>query len=231
MGMIFGKIDVAEPAFKTVLSRAGCTVPYDVRSYGKRFAIETEWTSTGKSNKEMDSSFYALAKYIGVIGQPQNEGTVSIAMTAPVVMEMGKGQKIAMTAPVVMKDSAASQKRMQFILPCEFDDMSKIPKPTNPAVTVKELNPAIGAVHKFSGVFNEKIMMEKAKALGSQLREDGITGKMSDEEVLERFQFWGYNPPFTIPFLRRNEVWIELTEKDVQDLMKQFGPKEEQISG
>ncbi len=229
--MIFGKIDVAEPTFKTVLSRAGCTVPYDVRSYGKRFAIETEWTSTGKSNKEMDSSFFALAKYIGVIGQPQNEGTVSIAMTAPVVMEMGKGQKIAMTAPVVMKGSASSQKRMQFILPCEFDDMSKIPKPTNPAVTVKELHPAIGAVHKFSGVFNEEIMIEKAKALASQLREDGIRGKMSDEEVVERFQFWGYNPPFTIPFLRRNEVWIELSEKDVQDLLKQFGPKEEQISG
>lgn len=225
--MIFGKIDVAEPAFKTVLSRTGCSVPYDIRSYGKRFAIETEWTSAGKSNKEMDSSFFALAKYIGVIGQPQNEGTVSIAMTAPVVMEMGKGQKIAMTAPVVMEGSETSKKRMQFILPCEFDDISKIPKPTNPAVTVKELNPAVGAVHKFSGFFNENKMVEKAKALASQLRQDGITENISVEEVIQRFQFWGYNPPFTIPFLRRNEVWIELSEKDVKDLMKQFGPKEE----
>lgn len=220
MGMIFGKINEAEPAFKTVLSRASCTIPYEVRSYGKRFAIETEWSSTGKGDKGMDSSFFALAKYIGVIGQPQNEGTVSIAMTAPVVMEMGKGQEIAMTVPVVTEGNAATKKRMQFILPCEFDDISKIPKPTNPAVTVKELNPAVGAVHKFSGVYNEKIMIEKAKALASQLREDGVADNITDEEVVQRFQFWGYNPPFTIPFLRRNEVWIELSEKDVQDLLK-----------
>mmetsp|Transcript_19150 Transcript_19150/g.27253 ORF Transcript_19150/g.27253 Transcript_19150/m.27253 type:complete len:228 (-) Transcript_19150:453-1136(-) len=220
MGMIFGKIDVAEPAFKTLLSRAECSVPYDIRSYGKRFAIETEWTSSTTG-----TPFFALAKYIGVIGEPQNEGSTSIAMTAPVVMEnVGKGQKIAMTAPVVMEGSDATEKkRMQFILPAEFDDMAKIPKPTNPNVTVKEIDPAVGAVHKFSGSFTEKIMVQKAKELASQLREDGAEENLSDEEVIEKFQFWGYNPPYTIPFLRRNEVWIELSKKDLEKLLKQFG--------
>ena len=230
MGMIFGKIDVAEPAYQTLLSRTGCSLPYDIRSYSKRFAIETEWTSSGTSNKEMDSPFFALAKYIGVIGEPQNQGSTSISMTAPVVMANSKGKKIAMTAPVVMEGSDTTRtKRMQFILPAEYDDIKKIPKPTNPAVTVKEVKPAVGAVHKFTGSFNEKRYSEKAKALASQLREDGINRNMSDEEVLDRFQFWGYNPPFTIPFLRRNEIWIELSESDVQDLMKQFGTKEQEL--
>jgi len=226
MGMVFGKIDVAEPAYQTLLSRAGCSVPYDIRSYGKRFAIETEWTSLGTG--DTNSPFFALAKYIGVIGEPQNEGSTSIAMTAPVIM--GKGEKISMTAPVVMEGSEASRtRRMQFILPAEYDDMKKIPRPTNPAVTVKEVKPAVGAVHRFKGSFNEKRYSDKAKALASQLREDGVTTNMSEEEVLERFQFWGYNPPFTIPFLRRNEIWIELSERDVQDLMKQFGAKEVEL--
>ena len=47
-----------------------------------------------------------------------------------------------------------------------------------------------------------------AVGLGKQLEKDGIN--MPD--ALEKFQFWGYNPPFTIPYFRRNEVWIPLTQ-------------------
>ena len=222
--MVFGKVDVAEPAFDILLQRSASVVPYEIRSYGKRFAIEASYT--GKD--EQKTPFMMLAGYIGVVGKPQNEGSTEIAMTAPVVMESRKtkenqGTAIAMTAPVVMhNDEKVGSKTMQFILPAEYDEMSKIPKPTKAGVVVKELAPEYGAVHRYSGTFNDEKNKKKALELGKQLVEDGLS--MRDEEILEKFQFWGFNPPFTIPFLRRNEIFISLSKKQVDDLVKKFEP-------
>jgi len=233
MGMILGKIDVAEPAFDVMLSRQPptATIPYEIRKYGTRFAIETEFVE-GAKDDNMRSPFMALAGYIGVISDPENEGATSIAMTAPVaMMDTGekKGIKIDMTAPVVLQETGISKtdssvlsvKKMQFILPAEYDTITKIPKPTNPDVIVKEIPPAIGAVHRFNGRFNERRSRVKVSLLVKQLIEDGVSD-MTEEEALTKFQYWGYNPPFTIPFLRRNEVWIELTKKQVDYLVKKF---------
>ena len=57
-----------------------------------------------------------------------------------------------------------------------------------------------------------------AVGLGKQLEKDGIN--MPD--ALEKFQFWGYNPPFTIPYFRRNEVWIPLIQEQADYLVKVF---------
>lgn len=232
MGMVFGKIDVEEPAFDIMMTRnnnADVKVPYDIRSYGKRFTIETEYSTKPDAKDMMEqtrSPFMTLAGYIGVMKEPENEGANPITMTAPVAMsnKKEKGEKIAMTAPVAMMDESkesGGMKRMQFILPSKYDSMDKIPKPTNDAVQIKEIEPSIGAVHTFTGSFNEEVYTKKAMELAEQLRSDGVK-HMSDEEVKEKFQFWGYNPPFTIPFLRRNEIWIELSKEDFHSLKKQF---------
>lgn len=230
MGMVLGKVDVAEPAFQVLLSRttktAGGTnaaaVPYEIRSYGTRFAIETEYTG----EDETSSPFRALAKYIGVFGEPQNKGGVTMAMTAPVVMEdkstKSGGIPIAMTAPVVMGETKKdNHKMMQFILPAEYDSMAKIPQPTDSAnVAVKELSPAVGAVHRYSGRYNDEINRRKALTLAQQLKTDGVSSDL--DALVEGFQFWGYNPPFTVPALRRNEVWIPLSQTDVNKLKESF---------
>merc|ERR1712210_142860 len=171
--------------------------------------------------------FMKLAGYIGVGGAPQNEGANKIAMTAPVAMKQSdevKGQPIAMTAPVTMgNDAASGNKVMQFILPSAMDDMSKIPKPTSSDVTVKEIPAEVGAVVRYSGSFNEENHKAKAKEFAKQLKEDGLD--MDEEAFMEKHQVWGYNPPWTIPSLRRNEIWIELTDEQVAKL--ENNPKEE----
>jgi cellobiose phosphorylase len=124
-----------------------------------------------------------------------------------------------MTAPVVKTEG---KKTMQFMLPKEYDDLSKIPKPTNPAVHIKEIPSAVGAVHVFSGRFNDERSRKVAESLAKQLREDGVD--LSEEAAMETYEFWGYNPPFTIPALRRNEVWIPLSEEEVSRLVNEFNP-------
>jgi len=225
MGSVFGKESVLEPTFKTILERSATTAQttYQIREYGTRFVAEVEYAGgDGNTGKP----FRALAKYIGVFGDAQNEGAKSMAMTAPVAMER-KGTPMAMTAPVAMENTATSDggKRMKFFLPAEYDALEKIPKPTNPDVKVSEIPPQIGVVHRYSGSLTEKLHDEKAKALSAQLREDGID-RMTEEHVMQHYQFWGFNPPFTLPMFRRNEVWLELTPEEVEILQKKFESEE-----
>mmetsp|Transcript_464 Transcript_464/g.695 ORF Transcript_464/g.695 Transcript_464/m.695 type:complete len:228 (-) Transcript_464:3474-4157(-) len=218
MGMVFGKVTVEEPVFKILLERAHppATTAYEIREYGKRFAIEAFY----EGDSDDGTPFRLLAGYIGVFGNPQNEGQEKISMTAPVMRESKSGgQAIAMTAPVVRSNTAENEEiKMQFVLPSEFDDISKIPKPTDSRVHVVEIPPAVGAVHRFHGSYEEDRTQSIAVDLAKQLSEDGI--QISEAEAIAHYQFWGYNPPFTIPFLRRNEVWIEMTQDQVDSLKR-----------
>lgn len=215
MGIVFGKTGVAEPVFETLLSRTNnCTVPYEFRRYGQRFAIETLYEKDDTS-----SAFRSLAGYIGVGGPPQNEGSQPISMTAPVVTA---GQKIAMTAPVVTNQiEGSSTKKMQFILPAEYDSIDKIPKPKSSKVTIQEVPPAIGVVHQFSGWVKDDVAKGKVKALVKQLQEDGMD-TLTESEALDKYLLWQYNPPFTVPQLRRNEVWIELSDDQVKEHLNRY---------
>ena len=110
---------------------------------------------------------------------------------------------------------------MQFFLPSKYDSLDKIPTPTNPDVAIAEVPPAVGAVHRYSGTFSETKSRKKAKALVEALNADGA--EVDTDKAMKTYQFWGYNPPFTIPIFRRNEVWIELSEEQVDMLKKKVG--------
>ena len=247
MGMVFGIQREEEPSYTVLLDRTAATTgtttsctPYEIRRYGTRYAIETVFDDNERSSNNKDgtrSPFMKLAGYIGVLSDPQNESREGIAMTAPVAMQRqqsggkgggGGGEKIAMTAPVAMHRTAAASsggtRKMQFFLPSKYDSPEKIPTPTNPDVTVREIPPAVGAVHRYSGTFSESKSRDKARALVDALRADGLGGghklELGADEAMGAYQFWGYNPPFTIPTFRRNEVWIELSEEQVEALQK-----------
>lgn len=213
---------VEEPPFDVLLKRVdNVDTSYEIRRYHERFAAQAEYPD---GSSDDGTPFRLLAKYIGVFGTPENEGGQSISMTAPVVMEeKASHTSIAMTAPVTMQQEENGKKTMQFILPKKFDSMDKIPKPTNPAVSIVEVPPAVGAVHTFSG---SDISMTKGKAVAdsmvAQLGKDGVD--LSEMNVMNELQMWGYNPPWTIPFLRRNEVWLPLTEVQVSKLVNEFDP-------
>jgi hypothetical protein len=96
--------------------------------------------------------------------------------------------------------------------------MDKIPVPTNPRVTIRELPAATGAVHRYSGSMGDEAALGWAERLGEQLREDGADAATA-EYVLSHYQFWGYNPPFTLPMFRRNEVWVPLDPAMVERLL------------
>lgn len=216
MSSIFGKQTVAEPPYDILLERKHVDTSYEIRKYGKRFAATCAYAENG--GDDMNSPFRTLARYIGVFGQAQNEGNRKISMTAPVVTS---GTKIDMTAPVVT-ESIGSQKVMKFMLPAEYNDLSEIPKPIDPSVHIEEIPTQTGAVHRYNGSWDEERNLEIALHLGMQLIHDGVN--MTQDYALDHWQFWGYNPPFTIPYFRRNEIWIQLDEEQVGHLMDNYAP-------
>mmetsp|Transcript_27564 Transcript_27564/g.40710 ORF Transcript_27564/g.40710 Transcript_27564/m.40710 type:complete len:232 (-) Transcript_27564:40-735(-) len=215
MGSVIGRESVEESHFTIVLDRTtNVDTTYELRQYGKRMAVETAENRGANDNK----AFGKLARYIGVFGEPENEAQESIAMTAPVAMSKRGGTKIAMTAPVVMDRKEGQSGMMQFMLPAKFDTMDKVPKPINADVHIKELPPALGVAHRYSGSFSAELSSQNAVKLFKQLQKDGLHS-LTEEYVLSNYQFLGYNPPFCLPAFRRNEVWIPLTQAQADQLV------------
>ena len=122
MGIVFGYTGCAEPTYKT-LHQGGA---YCVRQYSGYFIAEAAGAVT------KDDSFRLLAKYIGVFGEPQNNGKAAMAMTAPVITVP---TKLAMTSPVV----TSKDETMSFVLPFHFKSLSEIPVPTDSRVRIREI--------------------------------------------------------------------------------------------
>ncbi|MDG1096557.1 MAG: heme-binding protein [Methylophilaceae bacterium] len=109
-----------------------------------------------------------------------------------------------MTAPVSMAPADGqgefNQWRMHFVMPSEYT-MDTLPKPNNPAVILREMPNSHYAVHRFSWFAGEEKVKQKTKELLAWMKSNNITPTGKAE--LAR-----YNPPWTLPFLRRNEIMI-----------------------
>lgn len=158
----------------------------EIRAYEARVAVET--AARGQQDGE---AFGRLFRYI----TGANAGRDRIAMTAPV--ETG-GRLIAMTIPV--EQGAAGT--MRFYLPRKVAEAGP-PEPTEPGVRLVRIPPERLAVLRFSGSATPEAREMQARILTEVL--DRAGRKPADPPF-----FMGYDPPFTMPFLRRNEIAVRL---------------------
>ena len=125
-----------------------------------------------------------------------NAASAQIAMTAPVAQATG-GEQIAMTAPVAQQSSAAGW-RIQFFMPAKYD-LATLPKPKDARVKLVQLPPQTFAVLAFSGSRSPAAVTLKQKQLADKLNQASWTSAGEP-------QAWFYDPPWTLPFMRLNEV-------------------------
>ncbi len=229
MGVVFGKINSEMPEHAVVYKGDG----FEVWKYPSSVAAVVDEASinpngTLSENECINQSFRTLARYIGVFSDGENQSRRNtsqpekIAMTAPVVMTAaatGGGrtsEKIAMTAPVVMSAASPEEsghgKKMAFLLPKKFATIEDAPEPTNPAVKLELVPERYEAVMGFSGFFPYETAArdEKAGQLREAMAKEGI-------EPTGTYSMCGYNPPFTLPFCRRNEVHYPVGENEKFD--------------
>ncbi|KAM7526428.1 hypothetical protein LguiA_016330 [Lonicera macranthoides] len=197
MGMILGKISVETPKFELIKS----TESYEIRKYFSQVIAEFTYDPSQFEGKK-DAGFTVLANYIGALGNPQNTKPEKIAMTAPVITK--SSEKIAMTTPVVTKEGKDDKMvTMQFILPDKYKKAEEAPRPVDERVVIREEGERKYGVVKFSGVATDEVVEGKVESLKKELERDGY--KVLGDYVLAR-----YNPPWTLPPFRTNEVMIPI---------------------
>jgi hypothetical protein len=173
---------------------------FEVRRYQPMIIAEV--LVTGTLSEASNKGFRQIADFIfGNNEDPVKKQSEKIAMTAPVTMEADTSSKIAMTAPVTMEGSSGAWK-MAFVMPSKFT-MDTLPKPKNPNVTIKQMPAQQLAVVTFSGWVDEEKLAAQTTRLNEWMAKNGL--KSSGSVQLSR-----YNPPWTLPFWRRNEIWVRL---------------------
>jgi hypothetical protein len=110
-----------------------------------------------------------------------------------------KGQKIAMTTPVIME--MGQQTEMAFVMPKQYD-MDALPNPSNPQVKIAKQQERTLAVLRFGGYSDDAKISEKAQELKALLQKEGIAFK-------DQLIYMGYNAPWDF-IGRRNEVAFEV---------------------
>ena len=202
-----------EPKY-TVLKQ---TEDFELRRYESQLVAQT-WVS-GDQDAASRAGFKVLADYIfGNNTAPSGESS-KISMTAPVAMQFeakqsttkknGGSQKIAMTAPVSIKQEHQQQNdskwRVQFTMPSQYS-MQTLPKPNNPNIEIIEVPPQTYGVIKFSGLAGAEKVAAKTAELQSWMQ-------MQKLNIIGTPELARYNPPWTLPFMRRNEVMIAYQAK------------------
>jgi DNA gyrase inhibitor GyrI len=91
---------------------------------------------------------------------------------------------------------------MSFVMPPEYN-LNNLPEPLDPLVNIKSIVSKKVAVIRYSGSLSEEMIKEKAHQLNAWLQQKSY-------KTLSTARSAAYDPPWTIPALRRNEVHIDI---------------------
>ena len=151
---------------------------YPAATFAKIYSQGTDYKSVSSSG------FRQLAGYI--FGG--NEKSQSIAMTAPVRMELNE------------KGST-----MSFVMPEKYQE-SDLPKPKDSRVHIVQSSPQYVAVIRFGGYADDAKIKQKRDELLLLIQKKGM-------KVIGEYSLLGYNAPFQF-WGRKNEVVIPIEWKE-----------------
>ena len=191
---LFGIRSAEEASYTTLVDQDR----FQVRQYEALVVAETV---VGTNFDEAGNiAFKRLFGYISGANRKQAE----IAMTAPVMAldeDSTGGEKISMTAPVTGEESTRGW-RFAFVLPAGYS-LQAAPVPTNSDVNLVLVPARKVAVLRYNGSWSETSYRSNLKLL-----QDWMHRNQLEAASLPRVA--GYDPPWTLPFLRRNEVLIDI---------------------
>ncbi len=183
--------NVEQAKYEVVVSQGNI----QVRDYAAMIVAEAE--VSGERKKAINQGFRLIADYIFGNNTPKQ----SVAMTAPVIQQ--PTEKIAMTAHVTQEGTGNSWK-VSFVMPANYT-IDTLPKPNNDAVKLEKVPGKRFAVIRFSGMAGEESLKEHTDELNTFIKDKKLN-------ALSQATYAFFNPPWTLPFLRRNEVMIEIAK-------------------
>lgn len=189
IGPIMSNVEV--PAYKILKKEQNI----EIRQYPPLIIAEVK--TAGSRQASISDGFRILADFI--FGN--NEGEKQLSMNGPITQQ--EGIKIAMTAPV-QQEKTDAEWAISFIMPSKFS-IDTIPNPINDRIKIIQIPSKRYAVITFSGRSTEANLTKHTNKL-----EIYMNGSSYSKVGNAKYAF--YNPPWTLPFLRRNEVQFEIPE-------------------
>lgn len=169
------------------------TENFEIRKYSSYSVASTSIESSSSSSADVDTDILATGnsfnELAGYILSGENEKSEKLSMTTPVIMTSG---------------------RMDFILPDKLNKETA-PKPKSSKITIEDVEGEIVAVRTFPGIPTEKEVAKQRATLEDALLADGLIYDNLSFKTLT------YNPPYTLPWLRRNEVSLKVEYKSSVD--------------
>ena len=174
---------------------------FELRHYPPYLVAEVD--VAGGLDDGGNRAFRILAGYI--FGD--NQSADKMKMTAPVeARPAGDGEKMAMTAPVTATAATEGMTTFSFVMERKYT-RDTLPAPNDERIRIVEMPERVMAVRRYSGRWTQSGYQENLETLRAALSDAGI--ETVGQPVLAR-----YNSPFSLPFLRHNEVMIETTPRD-----------------
>ena len=170
---------------------------FEIREYAPRIIAQVK--INGNFDEASSTGFRSLADFIFGNNLINNKSK-KISMTAPVIAEP-TSKKIPMIAPVLAEEEE-NQWFISFVMPKEYS-LQTLPKPNNSEITLTNLPKEKFAVIIFSGLVRESSYDEKIILLNNFIKKQKL-------KTLGSVQIARYNPPWTLPFFRRNELMIKV---------------------
>jgi hypothetical protein len=197
---VFGIRSEENPNYQLILKEEN----KEIRYYDSYIVAKT--TVKGEFKEAQGEAFRILAGYI--FGG--NEKKQEIAMTAPVVQKPAvEGEKIPMTAPVMQIPSEEGWV-MTFMMPSRYR-MEDLPGPKDKRVSFETVPARHVAAIRYTWSGSKSRNERKANEL-----QDWLAGQ-KEFKAISAPAYAGYDPPWTLPFLRRNEMMIELNKTQIQN--------------
>lgn len=168
----------------------------EIRDYEPMIVAEVE--VPGAREEAIRQGFRMIADYI--FGN--NISSQKVAMTAPVIQQ--SSQKIAMTPPVTQQSGSDGDNvwKVRFVMPSEYT-LEKLPKPKDASIRLREVEPKRYAVIRFSGSPSLEHLSDEQSKLDAFISQRTLKPLSSPIYAF-------FNPPWTLPLLRRNEIMIEI---------------------
>lgn len=164
----------------------------EVRRYPEQVVAET-YVAEADFERALEHGFQRIAKYI--FGG--NRTGESLQMTSPVTTTTGTSEVTAL--------SHDDGHLVTFLMP-PGRTVADLPVPNDARVVVRTQPGKLVAVYRFSGRYTSEAVAKAELLFRAELAQHGLRAHGAPS-------FSGYDAPSTLPFLRRNEIWVEIAEQ------------------
>ena len=165
----------------------------ELREYAPRIVAQVDLI--GDERSSLNRGFSILAGYI--FGRNNRQDRIS--MTAPVLAEPEKAEMRA----AVGSSNSSQTTTMSFFMPAGYS-LETLPEPEDRRIKLRELPAQKYAAIRFSGAWNPDEFKKQASRLAECLEQNELATAGAPINAY-------YNSPFTLPFMRRNEVLLPVS--------------------